>query len=500
MCVFYKQVLKYYRVTASKTVMGKGASLGQLQVGQYVVPFCSEVSAFVKQGDLASVEYQYTYGFGPNLPPDTWFTEEDAPHRRLTMVHVASEEGQLDILKFMLSLVGVRAELPSPDTGNTPLILAVRRNNTATAQVLLENHAVVSCKYNRKMSAICLAVSKGYTQMAAVLLRYGADANDVHGGKALLMLAVDTADGVGINKEMVSLLLECKAYPNVKIAESNTYPIHVAAQHGNCDVLEALLAADAYPCYQDKHGMTPLHYAASKGHTEAVGVLLEFPYHSDHSEAVVVMVKARSAHFKRTPLHECCCVAETVAPAVEIAALLIAHGADVDSCAASDNTALHMAAQRGNRNMVVLLLESGANLFMQNLRGFTPREAAVEALADGYSQHQSSAGIKERHARIRLVIALLQVTEAGVIGMMIQDKEPAPQTAAIVPFASTWFNWGRHHNHHVEQEPDEEADPEMARMLQREQRAKGMKLLRTVVASDLARFVRTSVHNNRVAK
>ncbi|KAJ1470497.1 ankyrin repeat-containing domain protein, partial [Baffinella frigidus] len=147
-------------------------------------------------------------------------------------------------------------------------------------------------------------------------------------------------------------------------------PIHSAAEHGDCEVLQALIAAKAYPSYQDKDGMTPLHYAVQNEHTQASILLLES---SGHAE-VTCMVKACSKHFNRTPLHEACMFSakNAMENAVDVANVLIAHGAVVDCAAASQYTALHMAAMHGNLGMVVLLLESGANLFLQNLGGFTP--------------------------------------------------------------------------------------------------------------------------------
>ena len=450
------------------------------KMGHHVEGLFHEIETSVKRGDLRSVVDAYMFRIPVGTPVDTWFTESSAPHRLLTMVHVASEQGQVQILEWLFSM-RAHAELPQPTNGNTPLILAVNANKADAANILLDNHAVVSCKYNKNMSAIWLAVSKGYTKTVSILLRHHANVNDVYREKALITLALD-GDG-DTNKHMALILLRNKAYPNIKSVGSNKFPIHYAAQHGDCEVLQALIAAKAYPSYQDKDGMTPLHYAVRNEHTQASILLLES---SSHAE-VTSMVKACSKHFNRTPLHEACMFStkHAMQNAVDIANVLIPHGAVVDYAAASKYTALHMAAMHGNLAMVVLLLESGANLFLKNLSGFTPREVAVESAADKRS-HLSTDSLQNWYNQMQVVISLLLVTEKHVLRMVVQQKEPTKTQRH-----RTWFGWGK-----PDEETGDEIDQDMREMLEREKYATGISLLDTVDATDLAHFISTSVHDS----
>ncbi|MCX5924820.1 MAG: ankyrin repeat domain-containing protein [Candidatus Dependentiae bacterium] len=60
---------------------------------------------------------------------------------------------------------------------------------------------------------------------------------------------------------------------NIKNDKGN-YPIHIAAQQNNIEILEFLLQQDASMHVQDKCKDTAFHWAAFKGHTEALTTLL----------------------------------------------------------------------------------------------------------------------------------------------------------------------------------------------------------------------------------
>ncbi|XP_076471982.1 myotrophin-like [Babylonia areolata] len=53
------------------------------------------------------------------------------------------------------------------------------------------------------------------------------------------------------------------------------YPLHVAADYGQIDVIKFLLDKGAKINQADKHGLTPLLSAIFEGHTECVKMLLE---------------------------------------------------------------------------------------------------------------------------------------------------------------------------------------------------------------------------------
>lgn len=62
-----------------------------------------------------------------------------------------------------------------------------------------------------------------------------------------------------------------------------------------------------------------------------------------------------------------------------MAALLISHGADVNLRCVNEKTALHEAARLGRRDIVKLLLVSGAHPDPKSSYGFTPLALAAQS-------------------------------------------------------------------------------------------------------------------------
>ena len=142
--------------------------------------------------------------------------------------------------------------------------------------------------------------------------------------------------------------------------------ISEAACLGDVDCLRRLIAADAMRTWEiSGDGWPPLHLAAAFGSPEAVTLLLE---HGSHIHQVSHNPQRNQA------LHAC--IALRNSP--EVARRLIDAGANVNATAAGGYTPLHIAASNGGRDMVVLLLESGADPAARCDQDKTPADYARE--------------------------------------------------------------------------------------------------------------------------
>jgi hypothetical protein len=111
----------------------------------------------------------------------------------------------------------------------------------------------------------------------------------------------------------------------------------IAAFHGNLNVVASLLAKGAEP--NPANGWTPLMYAAFKGHTETVRLLLDNRARVDavtDNGTSALMLAAMEGHR-------------------EVVELLLAKGANAKAANASGKSAIDFALSRGNTDIAGML-------------------------------------------------------------------------------------------------------------------------------------------------
>jgi ankyrin repeat protein len=115
--------------------------------------------------------------------------------------------------------------------------------------------------------------------------------------------------------------------------------IHKAAEEGNIEAVKQHIAAgtDLNAKHDPLFGMTPLYFAAMKGHKEVAELLI----------ANDADVNAKNTN-DWTPLHQ--------VATKEIAELLIAEGADVNVNDRGGSTPLHFVAGKGHKETARLLI------------------------------------------------------------------------------------------------------------------------------------------------
>lgn len=187
---------------------------------------------------------------------------------------------------------------------------------------------------------------RGYPRIAQLFLDLGGNPNGHHTswGRPLYVAA-----GAG-HAHIVRLLLDAGAQPDYKPARL-LLPLQVAARNGHAQVVRLLLAAGADPNskrygYEDE---TALALASKEGCVEVVQVLLEMGVNC------IVTPKKHT----NSPLYYA-----ARQNYIQVARLLIAHGADVNHLVwnyPGDGSALAVAALNGHLDMVKLLLAAGAD-------------------------------------------------------------------------------------------------------------------------------------------
>lgn len=182
------------------------------------------------------------------------------------------------------------------------------------------------------------------------------------------------------------LLLEHGANANLKTITTKNTPLHEAALNGNEHVCRLLIdSATASKVIEESnaYGNSSLHAAIRGGNVDVVRLLLDKD---------ISIINAKN-HLGSTPLHLCAFLAHptdvdkikettsasldgnrknsttnrlVVQPHLQIAAILLSQNdfKMIDERDHNGYTALHVAASRGCNDLVKLLVDSGANLFI----------------------------------------------------------------------------------------------------------------------------------------
>jgi ankyrin repeat protein len=145
--------------------------------------------------------------------------------------------------------------------------------------------------------------------------------------------------------------------------EPKAVPLYHAAMFGFCDLAEHLIAE--HPEHVNARGgseETPLHVAASAGHSDILSLLIE------HGTDVNSLNKGGS-----TPLHRASLMGK-----LEAGQFLLNRGADIEIMDDFNNsTALSLATVKGHTEFARMLLERGATIDAQNDDGRTPLHRAA---------------------------------------------------------------------------------------------------------------------------
>ena len=182
------------------------------------------------------------------------------------------------------------------------------------------------------------AAAEGDTKAVRRLIKQGESVNAVAPQGTALTEAAQAGQ-----KDMVLLLLQEGADPNLGRAESGSSALHQAAAAGDVQSIRVLVAAGAKLDQRDTADLTPIAYAVRNGSLPATKALIA----AGADVNVVMQGKSLLMHV----------VAQG---SLLMAQVLIQAGADVNYQAASGETALTLARDRRQEDLEMLLLQSGA--------------------------------------------------------------------------------------------------------------------------------------------
>lgn len=305
-------------------------------------------------------------------------------HKR-TPLHYAAYKGYLGPLKALLSSIDLNRSkdglwLAQDAGGVTPLHHAAHHNSPKCLQALLKYAApgTLDIEDHHKRTPLHWAAAYGAEENVRLLIKHGANnlLPDQEGKTPLHWASMSKADGA--TNSVKILISSAPSSVNWQDYDGIT-ALHLAVAEVQQDTVEVLISVDKCKVdICDNQFRTPLHWAANRGLTSIVGLLLEVgaslsavdvygaaPLHYaaqlNHARTVELIVR-------RPPVREeaskdgCTALLWAAAKGADNAIkVMIRHGALVQQCDPRGCTALHIAAGGGHVSTVSVLLRLRAH-------------------------------------------------------------------------------------------------------------------------------------------
>ena len=276
--------------------------------------------------------------------------------------------------------------------GQSPLIHACLKGNTALVKVLLANNASVDLQDVNGNTALMLA---GFDEFNVALKEASENAfgdckkNCKAQLRAMLFSRVGEMKKSGIRLEIAELLLDHKASPDIQDKSGQT-ALSFAASFGFSKIVELLLKHDATIDIQDVSGATPLMFAASidsEGIDEdswtALGETIEILLKNGASIDIknkkgktALMIADQVGNDRFAKIIEDINVSAMWIMAVKVNNIekvtnMIEDGIEIDVKDKEGRTGLMHAVLNGNLEMTLLLLNNNAAIDLQDNYGQT---------------------------------------------------------------------------------------------------------------------------------
>jgi ankyrin repeat protein len=322
-----------------------------------------------------------------------------------TALHAAAFTGRLEMAKLLIDSGAITTA--ENEHGEIPLHLVSRgqyisqENSVGIVQLLLECGVDVNAQEKHGWTSLHWAAFKGRVEVAQVLLGHGANAKlETEKGETALNLAslgeYDSEEngvsvvqlllrrGVDVNAqdkdawtslhwaafkgrvEVAQVLLDHGANAKLETEEGET-ALNLASQgeydseENGVSVVRLLLGRGVDVNAQDKDAWTSLHWAAFKGRVEVAQVLLDHGANAklETEEGETALNLASQGEY------------DSEENGVSVVRLLLGRGVDVNAQDKDAWTSLHWAALKGMLKVTQVLLDHGANAKLETEKGET---------------------------------------------------------------------------------------------------------------------------------
>mmetsp|Transcript_31254 Transcript_31254/g.87645 ORF Transcript_31254/g.87645 Transcript_31254/m.87645 type:complete len:704 (+) Transcript_31254:67-2178(+) len=262
------------------------------------------------------------------------FSENDL-FQRFLLISYASD-GKLEKVK---EVVGKGVDVNSADYDlRTPLHLAASGGHKDVVSYLLDEGAEVNCEDRWTGTPLSDAVRENHDEVAELLRMRGARILDMRTIAEHLCQAASAGDA-----PLMRRMLDNGADPNAMDYDKRT-ALHLASSEGHLYCVELLLDSGADLNASDRWANTPL--------SEAV---------ENNQDTVAELLRKKGANLLDKEAASAALLAAVSMGNASRSKRLLENGAKVGAADYDDRTALHIAASEGYLEIVLLLLDRGAN-------------------------------------------------------------------------------------------------------------------------------------------
>lgn len=160
--------------------------------------------------------------------------------------------------------------------GNTPLILAVDKNNRAIVELLLARGAHINVLNSAGVSPLIAAVKKGDLEMVTRLMAENNINPNLQGMPPDFPQIKPAALDVAVMEQRPQIVQQLLSYDRTQVNRPAGVdsPLHLVASNGNIPILRMLLAAGAAVDARGSNNLTPLMLAAINNQIDTVTELV----------------------------------------------------------------------------------------------------------------------------------------------------------------------------------------------------------------------------------
>lgn len=321
--------------------------------------------------------------------------------KRVAELIAAARTGDTEKIKQLLAK-GTDINGSEPESGDTPLIAAIDKNQWITAELLLSHKPSLTAEDKNGNSALYLAACKGdqALQILTQLLDTGApvDLGPSHGGSAGAT-PLFVASATGANGCVDSLLSHGAS--TSKVLPSGETPLHSAAIGGDRQTVDLLIKAGVNIKALDKSKKSPLHNCGFSGNNNAAQELVRQGAVIDGKDVEGCSPLMRAVMNNHA----------------EVVKLLLDNQADPDIVVHTDGAPLYpllVAAINGYDEVLRLLIDAGADVTAKFKGAPSPVDAAK------HNGHESTAKLLAAAIKKKKAASTAAKEVDGLWGRIVQ--------------------------------------------------------------------------------